>query len=91
MWREGEDWAVLSELADGDEPRTRTRRVIVFRRSDGGLWERSDERHPLVLHDAAEVVGDLRRAGFAEVEALDALGGLRLPPGHVASAARRAS
>jgi SAM-dependent methyltransferase len=91
MWREGEDWVVLSELADGEEPRTRTRRVIVFRRSDGGLWERSDERHPLVLHDAGEVVSDLRRAGFAEVEALDAWGDLRLRPGHVAFAARRAS
>lgn len=91
MWREGEGWVVLSELTDGDDPRTRTRRVIVFRRSDGGLWERSDERHPLVLHDAAEVVGDLRRAGFAEVEALDAWGDLRLRPGHVAFAARRAS
>jgi SAM-dependent methyltransferase len=91
MWREGEGWVVLSELTDGDDPRTRTRRVIVFRRSDGGLWECSDERHPLVLHDAAEVVGDLRRAGFAEVEALDAWGDLRLRPGHVAFAARRAS
>jgi SAM-dependent methyltransferase len=91
MWREGEGWVVLSELTDGDDPRTRTRRVIVFRRSDGGLWERSDERHPLVLHDAAEVVGDLRRAGFAEVEALDAWGDLRLRPGHVAFTARRAS
>jgi SAM-dependent methyltransferase len=91
MWREGEGWVVLSELTDGDDPRTRTRRVIVFRRSDGGLWECSDERHPLVLHDAAEVVGDLRRAGFAEVEALDAWGDLRLRPGHVAFTARRAS
>jgi hypothetical protein len=65
--------------------------VIVFRRSDAGVWERSDERHPLALHDAGEVVTDLRRAGFAEVDALDAWGGLRLRPGHVASAARRTS
>ena len=90
MWREGEDWVVLSELTD-DEARTRIRRVIVFRRSDAGVWERSDERHPLVLHDPGEVVADLRRAGFAEVEALDAWGDLRLRPGHVAFAARRAS
>ena len=90
MWREGEDWVVLSELTD-DEARTRIRRVIVFRRSDAGVWERTDERHPLVLHDPGEVVADLRRAGFAEVEALDARGDLRLRPGHVAFAARRAS
>ena len=92
MWREGEDWVVLSELTDDDEEgRTRTRRVIVFRRSEGGVWERTDERHPLVLHDPGEVLADLRRAGFAEVEARDAWGGLRLRPGHVAFAARRAA
>jgi SAM-dependent methyltransferase len=90
-WREGEDWVVLSEWTDDDdEGRTRTRRVIVFRRSEGGVWERTDERHPLVLHDPGEVLADLRRAGFAEVEARDAWGDLRLRPGHVAFAARRA-
>jgi hypothetical protein len=59
--------------------------------ADGGVWERSDERHPLVLHDPGEVLADLRRAGFAEVEALDAWGDLGLRPGHVAFVARRAS
>jgi len=44
-----------------------------------------------VLHDPGEVLADLRRAGFGEVETLDAWGDLRLRPGHVAFAARRAS
>jgi hypothetical protein len=80
---------VLSELTDDPgDARARTRRVIVFRRSDDGAWARSDERDPLVLHDPDDVLADLRAAGFGAVVALDAWGALRLRPGHVADAAR---
>jgi hypothetical protein len=44
----------------------------------------------LRLYDRDELLSDLRVAGFADVEALDAWGELALRPGHVAFAARRA-
>jgi SAM-dependent methyltransferase len=88
MWSEGEDWVVLSELTDDPAPRSRTRRVVVFRSAPGRTtWQRTEERHALRLYDRDETVADLRAAGFTAVEAVEAWGELRLRPGHIAYAA----
>jgi hypothetical protein len=89
-WSEGDGWLVCSELSGAPATGELSRRIVVFRRGADAGWRRADERHALRLHEPDEVRADLHVAGFAEVEALAAWGHLRLAPGHVAFAARRA-
>ncbi len=86
-WREGEDWAVLVEVAE-DLPRCRlTREIVTFRRM-GPVWRRSQESHHVATFDRDEVIRELRRAGFA-VRAFRRYGDYELPPRRLAFRARR--
>jgi SAM-dependent methyltransferase len=91
-WTAGEDWLVCVDAVEDAAARELTRAIVVFRHAGGGVgdgWRRSDERHVLRLYDPDELCADLRAAGFADVEALDAWGELELGSGHTAFAARR--
>lgn len=86
-WREGEDWAVLVEVAE-DLPRHRLSREIVTFRRMGPLWRRSQESHQVAAFDRAQVERELRRAGFS-VRAFRRYGDYELPPSRLAFRARR--
>lgn len=86
-WREGEDWAVLVDVAE-DLPRSRLAREIVTFRRIGPVWRRSQETHQVATFDRAQVERELRRAGFA-VRALRRYGDYELPPRRLAFRARR--
>jgi SAM-dependent methyltransferase len=88
VWTEGDGWIVCAEVTADATARRLTRRIVVFRRTGGGAWERSDEVHEQRLYDPGEVLDDLRAAGFAAVEALPAWGALTLRPGQTAFVAR---
>ena len=86
-WQEGEDWAVLVEVAE-DLPRSRlTREIVTFRRL-GEAWRRSQETHRVATYDRAEIERELRRAGFS-VRASRKYGTYELPPRRLAFRARR--
>jgi SAM-dependent methyltransferase len=86
-WSEGEDWAVLVEVAE-DLPASRlTREIVTFRRLDE-TWRRSQETHRVATYDRAEIERELRRAGFS-VRASRKYGDYELPPRRLAFRARR--
>jgi SAM-dependent methyltransferase len=86
-WSEGEDWAVLVEVAE-DLPQSRlTREIITFRRL-GETWRRSHETHRVATYDRAGIERELRRAGFS-VRASRKYGDYELLPRRLAFRARR--
>jgi SAM-dependent methyltransferase len=87
LWRDGQDWVVLSEAVEDAAARELTRRIVVFRRA-GDAWRRSDEVHTQHLHAPDEVLAAVRAAGF-EAERLEGWGAAVLRPGAYAVAARR--
>jgi SAM-dependent methyltransferase len=84
-WSAGEDWAVLSEKAEGRG--TMTRRIVSFRKV-GEHYRRDGEVHRVRLYDPGEVEGSLGRTGF-EVKTLGAYGDYPLGQNHAAFVARR--
>jgi SAM-dependent methyltransferase len=86
-WREGKDWAVLTESREAGG--RLTRRIVTFRR-DGKAWRRRVEAHELRLLGPRGLAKALGAAGFA-VQRLDGYGMLRLPKGHAAFIARKPS
>jgi len=84
-WRQGEDWAVLSEIEE--RRRFLVRRITTFRRV-GSLFRRRREVHHVRLFDLGAVERDLRHAGFA-VRRLRGYGGLRFAAAHAGFAARK--
>ena len=86
-WSEGEDWAVLVEVAE-DLPASRlTREIVTFRRR-GEAWRRSHETHSVAAFERAQIERDLRRAGFS-VRVSRKYGDYELPPRRLAFRARR--
>jgi SAM-dependent methyltransferase len=80
-FREGRDWAVLSEI-EGDRKLARlTRRITTFRRV-GKLYRRSNEIHRQQLYEGSEIAKELRRAGFG-ITRLRGYGQLRFPGSHI--------
>src|SRR4051812_44432797 len=70
----------LETAEDGVSP-VLTRRIVVFRRVDGG-YRRGDEVHRLHLYEPADILRELGEAGF-EARALPSYGRLRFRRGHV--------
>jgi SAM-dependent methyltransferase len=87
LWRDGDDWVVLSEATEDAGARLLTRRIVVFRR-DGAAWRRNDEVHVQHLHDPDALLAAVRAAGF-DAQRLDSWGAAALRPGAYAVAARR--
>lgn len=87
MWRDGEDWVVMSEATEDTAARRLTRRIVSFRRA-GETWRRSDEVHVQHLFSPGVLVPAVRAAGF-DAELLPCWGAARLRPGAHAVAARR--
>lgn len=86
-FRQGEDWAALSEARE-DLPGHRLRREItVFRKVDGA-WRRSAETHVLAVHARDEIETRLAGAGFA-VSTADAIGPVALLPRRTAFICRK--
>jgi SAM-dependent methyltransferase len=86
-WSEGEDWAVLVEVAE-DLPASRlTREIVTFRRV-GETWRRSHETHRVATYDRTGIGRELRRAGFS-VRVSRKYGEYELPPRRLAFRARR--
>jgi SAM-dependent methyltransferase len=87
LWRDGDDWVVLSEATEDPGARLLTRRIVVFRRV-GAQWRRSDEVHTQHLHDPGAVLAAVRTAGF-DSERLGGWDAATSRPGAYAVAARR--
>jgi SAM-dependent methyltransferase len=87
LWRDGEDWVVLSEAVEDAAARRLTRRILGFRCA-GGAWRRTDEVHVQHLYDRDELLATVRAAGF-DAETLPGWGAAHLRPGAYAVAARR--
>jgi SAM-dependent methyltransferase len=86
-WAEGDGWAVLVE-AERDGPRLR-RRIVSYRETGDGRFRRGEELHRLRLHEPADVLERLDRAGF-DAGVLEAgYGGVSLPAGITAYLGRR--
>jgi len=86
-WHAGRDWAVLVDATE----RTSTveRRITTFRAPrPGAAYVRRFEHHVVGVYARAEIVRDLRVAGFS-VRCLDRYGAAVLPPRRVAFVARR--
>ena len=98
-WNEGEDWVICVDGRPDRDAGTYTRAMTVFRRdahahgnADAKSWHRSDEVHDVWLYDPADVLADLRDAGFADARELDGYGErVRFAPGHAGFAAIRAA
>jgi SAM-dependent methyltransferase len=80
-FREGKDWAVLSEIEEDRKLARLTRRITTFRRV-GKLYRRGNEIHRLQLYQGSELAKELRRAGFS-ITRLRSYGSLRFPASHV--------
>jgi SAM-dependent methyltransferase len=87
-WNEGADWVICVDGRADREAGTYSRAMTVFRRGpDGDRWRRSDEVHDVWLYDPADVLADLRDAGF-DARTLDGYGErVRFAPGHAGFAA----
>jgi SAM-dependent methyltransferase len=84
-WVEGKGWAMGLAVSEADG--NLTRRIAIFRRH-GKYWRRTDEHHVQRIFTRAEVMGALRRAGFA-VRTLDAYGDQKMLPRRLAFFARK--
>jgi SAM-dependent methyltransferase len=86
-WNEGEDWVICVDGRPDRDAGTYTRAMTVFRRgassevdrdagagASGDTWHRSDEVHDVWMYDPADVLADLRDAGFADARELDGYG-----------------
>jgi SAM-dependent methyltransferase len=90
-WTAGEDWVVCADGRPDPTAGTYRREITTFRRDDSGGWRRTDEVHDVWLYDPADVLADLRAAGF-DPQALGGYGEhLRFEPGHAGFAAVRAT
>jgi SAM-dependent methyltransferase len=80
----GDGWAVLMIAEEDRRRRLLQRHITSFRRVEGdaagGLWRREEEVHRLRLLPPAEVLAELRRAGF-RTRPLRGYRSLRFPPG----------
>jgi SAM-dependent methyltransferase len=81
------DWLVAVEKAEDGARGILTRRIVTFRRL-GRRYRRSEELHRLRLHRAADVLRDLRAAGF-RARAIRRYGALRLATARVGFVARK--
>jgi len=61
-FHEGDGWVLCNEVTAGEG--TLTRRITTFTRA-GRAWRRADEEHVLRLYEPAEVLAELRAAGWA--------------------------
>ena len=86
-FREGEDWAVLSELEEDARRGTMERRIVSFRKA-GEYYRRDDEVHRVRLYDPPGLSAELERAGFS-VRTMRSYGGLPLSEAHAAFVARK--
>lgn len=84
---EGPDWAILLEVREDRGRKTLTRRIVGFRRV-GKLYRRSEETHRLHLYAGAELLAELRRAGFV-ARLLGGYGRFRFAAAHVGFLARK--
>jgi len=89
-WTEGEGWVVCADGRPDAETGTYRRAITTFRRDgDAERWRRDVEVHHVWLYDPADVLVDLRAAGFVACE-LDGYGAnVRFAPGHAGFAAVR--
>jgi SAM-dependent methyltransferase len=86
-WRQGEDWAVLSDV-DEDKTRERlTRKITTFRRV-AGTWRRSQETHVLRVFARGALEQALREAGLS-TRVSSRFGLMRLPTRRLCFRARR--
>lgn len=86
-WRQGEDWAVLSDVDEDGAKERLTRRITTFREVKGA-WRRSQETHVLRVFPRKALEGALRQAGFS-VRVSPCFGLMRLPPRRLCFRARR--
>lgn len=84
---EGPGWAVLVEAREDRKRTLLTRRITSFRRV-GKLYRRSEEIHRLHSYTAAELLVDLKRAGF-QARILRGYGRFRFAPAHAGLLARK--
>ena len=84
---EGEDWIVAIEKEENRKQSILTRRITSFRKI-GKYYRRSDELHRQRLYKAADVAGELRKAGF-RVQVMRSYGEHPLPKNHAAFVARK--
>ncbi|MCI0489514.1 MAG: class I SAM-dependent methyltransferase [Blastocatellia bacterium] len=84
---EGEYWVVVLEKEEDPERAVLTRRITSFRKV-GEHYRRSDELHRQRLYKAADVAGQLRKAGF-RVRTMRSYGEHPLPKNHAAFIARK--
>jgi SAM-dependent methyltransferase len=66
-------WTLFMHAVESDDARRLDRFVTIFRRTETGSYERTDEHHVLRLYEPAMLVAGLEAAGFA-VEVLDSYG-----------------
>jgi SAM-dependent methyltransferase len=86
-WRQGEDWAVLSDV-DEDKTRARlTRTITIFRRVKGS-WRRSQETHVLRVFERKALEQALREADLS-CRVSPSFGLMRLPDRRLCFRARR--
>ena len=86
-WRQGEDWAVLSDV-DEDQTRARlTRSITTFRRVNKE-WRRSQETHVLRVFERRALESALREAGFT-CRVSSSFGLMRRPERRLGFRARR--
>jgi SAM-dependent methyltransferase len=63
VFHDREDWSLAMDADENGS--TLDRRIVVFRRTNDGLYRRTDEHHVLRLYDAGAVEVALRDAGFS--------------------------
>ena len=85
--REGEDWAVISEMEEDVERGTMTRRIISFRKV-GEHYRRDEEVHRVRLYKPVEISGLLRGVGFG-ARTMRSYGNYPLAEGHAAFVAHK--
>jgi SAM-dependent methyltransferase len=70
---DGDTWTLFMHAVESDDARRLDRFVTIFRRTETGSYERTDEHHVLRLYEPAMLVTRLEAAGFG-VEVLDSYG-----------------
>ncbi|MFK8003912.1 MAG: class I SAM-dependent methyltransferase [Polyangiales bacterium] len=86
-YREGDDWAVLVELAEDKRHPRATRRIVSFRQV-GEDYRRTEETHTLRLYKGTDLAAELREIGF-RVRPVRSYGSQHFRPGHVGMVARK--